>query len=294
VRSAILKQLHKHFADDPSLFFVTADMGLGNVEVFKDSYPDRFLNAGIAEQNAVGICAGLWNVGYRPILYSVGNFLVHRPFEQLRNDIAAQEIPIILIGTTAGYDNASLGPTHHLIDEWGCIKSLPGFEVYTPWSVEYAEQLIDKVLNRHRPTYIRIPKGSPSMSLVKDAPISYLHKADGPLLITYGPLAEECRKVHEAHPEVSVLVMHKHWPITSDYVLGILNNYKRGIVVEDHFKHTGLYGSLCQYVMDNGLRIKLESAAPPHHYELMSAKNPEWYWKKFKLDKAGLERRLGF
>ena len=144
---------------NPDVFFLTADMGISLVEKFGEEYPDRYTNVGIAEQNLIGVSAGLANLGYRPFAYTISNFVIHRCFEQIRNDIGLHGYPITLLGTSTGYDNAPLGPTHHIIDEWGILKSVPGIDIYCPSSLSYAAKLVERILHAGRPAYVRIPKG---------------------------------------------------------------------------------------------------------------------------------------
>jgi transketolase len=159
MRGQIIDAIFQRMATNPDIFFLTADMGINLVEKFAEKYPNRFLNVGIAEQNLVGVSAGLANLGFRPFAYTISNFAVHRCFEQIRNDIGIHDYPLVLLGTSTGYDNAPLGPTHHIIDDWGAIKSIPKIDIYCPSSVTYAAFLVDYLLLAERPAYVRIPKG---------------------------------------------------------------------------------------------------------------------------------------
>ena len=114
---------------DENIFFLTADMGINLVEQIQDKFPTRYANVGIAEQNMIGVAAGLANLGYKPFVYTISNFVIHRCLEQIRNDIILHKYPITLMGTSTGYDNAPLGPTHHIIDDWGCLRALPGIDI---------------------------------------------------------------------------------------------------------------------------------------------------------------------
>ena len=158
MRAQIINTLFDRMATNPDIFFLTADMGINLVERFAEKYPDRFLNVGIAEQNLVGVSAGLVNIGFRPFAYTISNFAVHRCFEQIRNEIGIHDYPVILLGTSTGYDNASLGPTHHMLDDWGSIKAIPEIDIYCPSSVAYAGILADHLIDIGRPAYVRIPK----------------------------------------------------------------------------------------------------------------------------------------
>ena len=130
MRAQIIESIFQRMVQDPDVFFLTADMGINLVEKFEEKYPARFLNVGIAEQNLVGVSAGLVNLGYRPFAYTISNFVIHRCFEQIRNEIGIHDYPVTLLGTSTGYDNAPLGPTHHIIDEWGVLKSIPEIDIY--------------------------------------------------------------------------------------------------------------------------------------------------------------------
>ena len=134
-------------------------MGINLIEKIQNDYPERFLNVGIAEQNLIGVASGLINSGFKVVAYTISNFLVHRCFEQLRNDISLHKKPIVMIGTSCGYDNAPLGPTHHIIDDWGYVKNLPGFNVYCPSNLTYCNNLFSELINLKKSIYLRIPKG---------------------------------------------------------------------------------------------------------------------------------------
>ena len=95
MRNLIIDDIFQQMKIDESIFFMTADMGINLVEKFKDNFPDRFANVGIAEQNLIGIASGLANVGYKPFVYSISN-LIHRCLEQVRNDIIFHKYPITL------------------------------------------------------------------------------------------------------------------------------------------------------------------------------------------------------
>jgi transketolase len=291
MRGRIFEALQARMADDPSIFFVTGDMGINLVEPIEECYPERYLNVGIAEQNMIGVAAGLCNAGFRPVVYTIGNFLVHRCFEQIRDDIALHGYPVLLIGTSAGYDNAPLGPTHHVIDDWGAIRNLPGIDVYAPASVEFAASVLDRVLSANRPAYIRVAKGSATIPGSDDLVVDRPGSGSGPLLVSYGALAGECLKAQELMPELSVLILNKIHPVDMAALAPRFGAHDRAIVVEDHFGHSGLYSSLCQAVMESGVDCRIESAAPPLGFDLVVGASAATYLLRGGLDAAGILRR---
>ena len=87
MRNLVIKKIHELMKTNKKIFFLTADMGINLVEIFEQDFPKRYLNVGIAEQNLISIAAGLANLGFIPVAYTISNFLVHRCLEQIRNDI---------------------------------------------------------------------------------------------------------------------------------------------------------------------------------------------------------------
>lgn len=293
MRGRILDAVRRRMNEDPTLFFLTGDMGINLVEPIEAAFPDRFLNVGIAEQNLIGVAAGLCNAGFRPVVYTISNFLVHRCFEQLRDDIALHQKPVILLGTSAGFDNAPLGPTHHIIDDWGAVRSLPGIDIYAPAAVEFAATILDRALDAGRPAYIRIAKGAPSIPAAQDD-ICYLPGRDrhGTLLASYGSLAGECLKTQAARRDLSVLVFNRVHPIDTTVVAPYLAAHQRVLVVEDHFGHTGLYAALCQLAMQERMAGFIESAAVPFEYTLTVGQSGEFYHRRYGLDMPGILNRI--
>lgn len=289
MRQKIIDNIFYLMEKDKRIFFLTADMGINLVEKIQEKYPDRFLNVGIAEQNLIGICAGLCNLGFLPFAYTISNFIIHRCFEQVRNDIILHAYPITLIGTSAGFDNAPLGPTHHVLDDWGMLKTYPGIDIYCPNSNEYAGNIISKVIKKSRPSYIRIPKGAfKEIKTKKD--IFYkkgTHKKI--ILISYGATSIECLKVYKKL-KISLLLFNKLHPISKKRLYKILINYQTAVVVEDHFKGTGLFNSLCQIFIN--FNKKNFYSISPNLFNFNVGKSSIFFLKKHKIDSASIIRFL--
>ena len=262
------------------IFFLTADMGINLVEKFDEKYPRRFLNVGIAEQNLIGICAGLCNLGFLPFAYTISNFAIHRCFEQIRNDIILHSYPITLLGTSTGFDNAPLGPTHHALDDWGMLKSYSEIDIYCPNSNQYAVNLISKIIKKGRPSYVRIPKGDFSDIETQEDIFYKKGSYKNSILISYGSPAKECLKVLD-NLNISLLLFNRIHPIDSKLVNNILINYKNIIIVEDQLKGIGLFNSLCQiFINSNFIFYSLS----PDHFNFKVGINPDYFLKDNKID----------
>ena len=287
MRGQIIDAIFARMASNQDIFFLTADMGINLVEKFEDKYPDRFVNVGIAEQNLVGVSAGLANLGYRPFAYTISNFAVHRCFEQIRNDIGIHDYPVVLLGTSAGYDNAPLGPTHHIIDDWGAIKLIPEIDIYCPSSVVYAQALVDHLLATARPAYVRIGKGEHKNPDSTDHFVALLGTAQSTILVSYGGLVQDCLAAQKRDASLAVLAVNRLRPLEEEKLVETLRPYDRIIVVEDHFPSSGLYGSLCEMLIRHPLKARLQSLAP-RDYTMDVGTSNAYFHHKYGLDADGI------
>lgn len=270
MRNVFFNLLHQRMREDKNLFLLIGDVGLGLVDPIQKEFPDRFLNVGIAEQNMIGITAGLCNVGFTPVCYSLSNFLIHRCFEQIRNDVCLHQYPVTLVGTSTGYDNGILGPTHHVIDDIGCLKALPYIRIYSPGSGQGMNKVFEETFRINAPAYVHIGKGNFQVEdysgsvnhLVINRPDSSL------LIITHGTMLENCVKAANIDSEYSLFCMNKIKPLDHNELDVLFKRYKKVLVVEDHLKGTGLFNTLCQYVVETGLtKVRLYSLAPEDRYD---------------------------
>jgi transketolase len=275
MRGQILDALFSLMESNRDIFFLTADMGIGLVERFESRYPDRYLNVGIAEQNLIGVAAGLVNMGYRPFVYTISNFAVERCFEQIRNDICIHRYPITILGTSCGYDNAPLGPTHHILDDWGALGALPGLDIYCPSSKKFAATLVQRILKSQRPAYVRIPKGSPEEPALDDLLVTCPGTARKTVLVSYGNPAQECLKAREIDPRMAVVILNQLHPLPEE-LAAVLGSYTSIIVVEDHFPDHGLFGAICRLATISSLKGKVQSLAPKD-YSLEVGVTPGYY-----------------
>ncbi len=257
MRGIFLDRLYEKMEEDNSIFFLTADMGINLVEKFENKYPSRFLNVGIAEQNLIGVAAGLAESGMRPFVYTISNFLVHRCLEQIRNDIVLHGLPVVLVGTSTGYDNGPLGPTHHMIEDWGTISNLPKIKIFSPYNKNSAERIFNEVYSILSPTYVRIPKGVG----LEDKLIDDCTNGSVSAVITYGSASQVGMEYAKEHN--SDLVILEELGLGSFKTLDkTCDKYQKITVVEDHFSTTGMYSYLTQWVNSRNLHIKIDSVSP--------------------------------
>ena len=119
-------------AHRPEFVFLTGDLGYKALEPLRDALGERFINAGVAEQNMVSVGAGLARAGLRPWVYSIAPFVYARPFEQIRNDVCLHRLPVVLVGNGGGYGYGVMGATHHALEDYGALLCLPHMRAYVP------------------------------------------------------------------------------------------------------------------------------------------------------------------
>ena len=151
--------MRKAFADavlaqcnDEDCFFLTGDLGFMALEGIQSAFGDRFINAGVAEQNMIGVAAGLARESLRVIVYSIAPFCYARPFEQIRNDICMGRLPVCLVGNGGGYAYGHMGPTHHALEDCAAMNAL-GVRVLVP---AFDEDLPALLTCLDGPTYLRL------------------------------------------------------------------------------------------------------------------------------------------
>jgi len=135
-RKEIIDQIIPYAKEDESIILLVSDMGFGVTDKFKEMFPNRILNVGIMEQGAVGIAAGMAMVGFKPIVYSIVNFLAFRAIEQIRNDVVLQDLNVKFIATGVNDYFKFLGRSHCCGQDDKKIMELVGLKVFDPYSVK--------------------------------------------------------------------------------------------------------------------------------------------------------------
>jgi len=263
VRNLFLDLLYAQMKLDDKIFFLTADMGINLVEKFEETFPERFLNVGIAEQNLIGVAAGLAESGMKPYTYTISNFLTQRCFEQIRNDAVLHNLPITMIGTSTGFDNAPLGPTHHMLDDWGSIASLPKIRIGCPFDAESVKRIFAATIDNSEPIYIRIPKGS-GYKLEKN---TLADEKQDEIIVSYGsaiPYAVEYSKSQR----IPIYLAEWLGIEIFDFLNSIdLNGFKKITVIEDHFANTGMYSYVCQWKNITNSHLEIKSVSPSNYQD---------------------------
>lgn len=177
-------------APDENFVFLTGDLGFMALEPLRDELKSRFINAGVSEQNMVSVAAGLASMGLKPWAYSIAPFIYARPFEQIRNDVCLHSLPVVLVGNGGGYGYGVMGATHHALEDYGSLLTLPAMRAYIPAFDEDIGPIVDRIFDRNGPSYLRlgVSEKPKNYSLTPYAPWRKILKGNRCTLLVIGPI----------------------------------------------------------------------------------------------------------
>ena len=156
MRDAFVKELIEIAEADKRVWLLTGDLGFKVLETFAEKFSDRFVNVGVAEQNMIGVAAGIAMAGNIPYVYSLGNFPVMRCLEQIRNDVCYHNLPVRIVALGGGLTYGSLGYTHHSVEDLGVMNAMPGLKVIAPGDPFEASAATRALAKLPGPAYLRL------------------------------------------------------------------------------------------------------------------------------------------
>lgn len=299
MRQALADTLLQRATDDERIILLVGDLGFGVFDEYKNVFPDRYINVGIAEAALVDIAAGLAMEGKRPIVYSIASFLTGRAFEQIRIAVNYQKLPVVLIGAGGGYTYASAGPTHHAAEDLGLMSMLPGMTITAPGSPEEVSALLPQLLALDGPSYMRIGRYGErnywgdkiqlgkARQLMSGKKIAIISTGD----ITWNVRGAEVELLkHKIYPEV--YQMHTVKPLDEgllDYLVYELMNMI--VVVEEHNPMGGLYSAIANYYAPTHNTPKLVRLGPPDEL-VIGVHTREELHKEWGCDVDGIVRTV--
>jgi len=226
------------------LVFITGDVGYMAVEGVAKTYGERFINAGIAEQNAVSLAAGLAREGHLPWVYSTAPFVVLRPYEQIRNDVCLHSLPVKLVGNGGGYGFGIMGATHHALEDVGAMRALPNMKIYLPLTAVDVAEVVAMMAEDPLPNYLRLNTSAEIPGEIPTfAPWRRLKRGRGCIVIGMGPVVSNLYDMGDQELlediEIWSVGMLPIDDIPADLTASIRE--KRPVVtVEEHYRSCGL------------------------------------------------------
>src|SRR5689334_10295707 len=191
MRVEFAQAMIKYCDEHQDLLFITGDLGYMALEKVEEKFGERFINAGVAEQNMVTVAASLAYEGFVPFVYSISPFVTIRPYEQIRNDVCLHELPVKLVGNGGGYGYGIMGATHHALEDLGAMRVLPNMRLYLPLLATDVRAVVRAMAKDPLPNYLRLNASAQIPGAVPAfAPWRKLKQGRSAVVIGVGPVLQ--------------------------------------------------------------------------------------------------------
>ena len=261
---------------DKEIVVVTSDSrGSGKLTQFGKELPEQIIEVGIAEQNLVGICAGLAAVGKKVFGVSPSSFLTARSLEQIKNDIAYSNHPVTLVGISAGVSYGQLGSTHHSIHDLAVLRTINNISIVVPSDNFETKESIKEAVNYKSPLFIRFGK-KPMLKIHNEDDTFKIGKGvkiiegSDVMFVTTGETAQRAllasEILHKKNISCSIINMHTIKPFDSDLFLDCLSKVKAVITVEEHSENGGLGEKCASIISQSNINIAFKIVGFPDEY----------------------------
>jgi transketolase len=245
----------------PKFVFMTGDLGFKALEPLRDAAGSRFLNVGVAEQNMISVAAGLAKTGLRPWAYSIAPFLYARPFEQIRNDVCLPDLPVMLVGNGGGYAYGVMGSTHHALEDYGALLTLPNIRAFIPAFDADVAAIVNHLIDFPHPAYLRLGLSEQPNHFAPPSYSAWRHLLPGTaatVLVT-GPLAgglvaASLHRTETARPSLWLVSELPLVNVPAEF-LDDLNRSRHLVVVEEHVEQGSLGQMIVHFLASHGVAI---------------------------------------
>ncbi|SEJ82132.1 transketolase [Cyclobacterium xiamenense] len=295
--SATLQELASH---DRQVVVVCSDSrGSGKLIPFGKQFPEQLVEVGIAEQNLVGIAAGLASCGKNVFAVSPACFLTARSFEQIKNDVAYSDNPVNLIGISAGVSYGALGSTHHSLHDFAALRAVNNLTIVAPADNYETEMAIRQAADLASPVYLRF--GKKAMPFLSDTPDFQLGKGrtiragtDAVILATgetvYPSLLAAIRLEQQYQWQVGVISMHTIKPLDEDLLEEVGKRYPAVLTVEEHSIYGGLGEACAAFFMQRGHRPRFKIMGIPDEYTVTGSQKE--IFEHYGISESGIAKAL--
>ena len=262
VRDSFIRTLISLADKDPRIVLMTGDLGFGVLEEFEARFPQRYFNAGVAEQNLAAVASGLAMEGHVVFTYSIGNFPTLRCLEQLRNDALYHEAPVKVVCIGGGFSYGPLGMSHHATEDLSIMRALPNLTISAPATAFETTQIVEEIARRPGASYLRIERGSPDFVDSGAVPFTFgkarqLREGRDFCVIAAGGITVEAVRAAEQLSALGiqcrVLSMHTLKPFDADTVLRAAAETGGIVTVEENTVIGGLGGAVAEACLEGGV-----------------------------------------
>lgn len=252
MRNAFIDELVSAAETKENIALVVGDLGYGVVEPFAKRFPKRFFNAGVAEQNMMGLSAGLASEGFHVFVYSIANFPTLRCAEQIRNDVDYHKLPVTVVAVGGGLAYGNLGYSHHAVQDYALMRVMPNMLIAAPGDPMEVRACMRYLFNNPQPSYLRLGKaGEPCIhfEVPEVTPGKWLtvrnSDESNTTYLTTGATLDLMNQIFVKNSDMNTVSL-KSMPLwsmnTKGYQASQVEEFEKVITVEDHLMDGG-FGS---------------------------------------------------
>lgn len=297
MRDAFSTALVRLALSDPKVLLLTGDHGYALFDEFRKRCPDQYINAGIAEQNMVGMAAGLARVGFRPFVYGLAAFVPIRTVEQIKLDIAHDGLPVVLLGDGAGFVYSHLGTSHQSTEDIACTRAIPGLEVLSPSDRFEMTASMDYAYAANGPVYLRMGKSdrgdvhSQAIPALRAGGLVQVRagRADRPGLIATGSMVSMAAKI-AAELNLAVWSAPVIKPLLADDICAAARATTGLVTLEEHSVLGGLGAAVTEITSERQPTHVLRIGVPDRFSEHCGTYN--YLLQEHGLDQTAVTIRI--
>lgn len=296
MRAEFAQAMVSLFESRRDLVFLTADLGYMALEGLATAFGDRFINVGVAEQNAVSLAAGLAREGHLPWFYSTAAFAVLRPYEQIRNDVCLHELPVKIVGNGGGYGFGIMGPTHHCLEDVAAMRALPHMRVYLPLVAADVAAVVREMAADRAPNYLRLnaPATLPG-NVPPFAPWRRLKRGGRCVVVGMGPVVQGLYALGDRalldELEIWTVGTFPLEPLPSELRASI-EEKGRVVTLEEHYRAGGLAEALADLLLSSGPHPRSFTCLHASGYPSGRHGSQRWHLEENGLAGEALAARL--
>jgi transketolase len=234
-------------------FFLTGDLGYAALENVREKAGERFINAGVAEQNMIGVAAGMAYTGLEVFVYSIAPFVVYRSLEQVRLDVCIHDLPVYLVGNGGGYGYGIMGATHHAIEDIACLSGLPNMTCWVPAFKEDVKYCFERMTDARKPAYLRLGSGVSHAYPNGIGDINLIVGSGKPRLTVavMGPVVQNAWEAIGERGDIDLFTfLNIPVPGLSEEFLKSLGKTRSLLVIEEHVRRGGFGEHLVSRLID--------------------------------------------
>ena len=266
MRKLFINELVKACSKKKNIYLIINDLGYNVIEPFQKKFPKRFFNAGVSEQNMMGMAAGLSSEKNHVFVYSIANFPTFRCAEQIRNDIDYHKLSVTIVSVGSGLGYGHLGYTHHALQDYALMRIFPNMLIVSPGNNSELINSLNYLIKNPQPSYLRINKDDQSNLAVKKEKVlpgkinKIINGNRKKIVLATGSVQDIAKKlIKDKYKGYSLYSMPIWGMKIKKKVKNTIKKFNEIVTLEDHF-YDGGFGSWIQEIVNNSnIKTKIKS-----------------------------------